>query len=306
MHDFDFAGEVLSLPRGAWARTERRVLRWRDRVIVGFTTGAFRPYLFPVYSPSGTLVTTESPADHPHHSSLWIGADHVHALVPAADGAHESYAYNFYVNEVFQGRAPGRIVEDAIHGMQIDARRYRVTQALRWQGPIEWAAPEGRTLLRETRTVDVCVEREQHVIDVASTLNPQQWAVTLGPTRHAFFNFRVAEPMRVLSGGRLRGAGDLDGASVLAGSSARWVDCSGPVGNGRRAGVALGMTVPRDHCWWYASDWGVATVGTFRHAPLSVPQEGSVRFCARYVVHDGDPDAAALDALYAARDGSLQ
>ena len=86
------------------------MLMWGDKPVFGLTPGAFRNYLYPVFTPAGFAVTSESPADHPHHHSIWVGADHVNVHVPALHGT-EVYSYNFYVNDVFQGRAPGRIVQ---------------------------------------------------------------------------------------------------------------------------------------------------------------------------------------------------
>ena len=108
MSEFSFESDTIHLPTGAWARAHRRSLRWRGRDVLALTQGTMRPYIFPLYTPAGFAVTTESPADHPHHNSVWIASDHVHCLVPSAGGIEE-YTYNLYVDEVFQGRAPGRI-----------------------------------------------------------------------------------------------------------------------------------------------------------------------------------------------------
>ena len=140
MGGFALDEERVELPTGAWARTRRRVLRHAGRPVLAFTAGTFRPYLFPVYTPAGFAVTQESPADHPHHHSLWIGADHVHLAMPAHEGRDEIYAYNCYVNDVFQGRAPGRIVETSLRGENADGG-FAVVQTIEWRGPIEWGAP---------------------------------------------------------------------------------------------------------------------------------------------------------------------
>ncbi|MEZ5863266.1 MAG: DUF6807 family protein [Geminicoccaceae bacterium] len=82
--------DSLALPPGAWARTHRRRLRHDGRTVLALTQGAFRPYVFPLMTPAGFAVTAEAPADHPHHASLWLGADHVHALTPTAPGRSRS------------------------------------------------------------------------------------------------------------------------------------------------------------------------------------------------------------------------
>ena len=110
LHNFSLEGDEVALPKGAWAQSHRLNVRWRGKDLTALSQGAFRAYLFPVYTPAGFAVTSESPLDHPHHNSLWIGADHVNCYLPFASGAFEEANYNFYVNDIFQGRAPGRIL----------------------------------------------------------------------------------------------------------------------------------------------------------------------------------------------------
>jgi len=296
---FVFETDTIELPTGAWSRTRRRMLHWQGRNLVGFTPGEFRPYLYPVYTPAGFAVTAESPADHPHHTSIWIGADHVHARMPAAAG-HEEYTYNFYVNQVFQGRAPGRLIEDMIEGTLVAPDRYRVTQRIRWQGPAEWAAPEGRTILIETRETLVRPSERYNVIEICSTIAPGEWDVTLGPTRHAYFNFRVADPMRGTAGGGLRDDAGRTAAAEITGGTSAWVDYSGPVGGGNIAGVALLPHPQTMRGWWFATDWGVVTTGPFRSNAKALRRGESLSFDACFVVHDGDAASVPLAELYRA------
>ncbi|HUT48142.1 MAG TPA: DUF6807 family protein [Alphaproteobacteria bacterium] len=296
--DFQLDREAIDLPTGAWARTRRRILRWRGREVFGLSQGQFRAYLYPVFTPGGFAVTSESPADHPHHHSIWIGSDHVHCLVPAAEGKHEEYTYNLYVNETFQGRAPGAIMETATNGEPVGADRFRVTQSLEWRGPSEWAAWDGRVLAREERMLDVAAAASHYVIDVRSRVSPTEWDLVLGPTRHAYLNVRVAESIKVEAGGAMldsRGNGD---AHIITGSDAEWVGYSGPVGGGNNAGVAV---MPHPDCgkpWWFVTDWGVITVGHYRDRQMRLPIGETAEFRFRVVVHDGDAAAAGIDELY--------
>lgn len=290
MGAFAFDEERVEVPAGAWARTRRRVLRYDDAPVLALTAGAFRPYFFPVHTPAGFAVASESPADHPHHHSIWIAADHVHLVMPAHEGRDEVYAYNCYVNDVFQGRAPGRIVETAASG-EGDGVGFRIVQSIEWRGPVEWGATAGRHLLSETRTTHVRIVDDAYVVDVRSELTAVSHRVVIGPTRHAFFNFRVAPGMSVESGGLLcddRGtrakAADID-------VRARWVAASGPVGGGHEAGIAL-APLPGDRSWWwFVSDWGVATASPCRDAGISLAPGGTpVTLAARYAVFDGRAD----------------
>lgn len=281
MGDFTLAADTIALPKGGYARTHRQTLRWRGRELLGLTDGLYRPYIYPLYSPAGFAVTTECPADHPHHNSIWVGLDHATMRMPAEGGRFEEYTYNFYVADVFQGRAPGRQVAVATETAD-EGGTFRIEQRVEWRGPAEWAAPDGRVVFAELRRIVVRPGERHHVLDIVSQLTPAMHDVAVGPTRHAYFNVRVAESMRVLSGGRIeRGALD------------RWADYTGPVGGGHRAGVAL-MPSPAASGWWFLSEWGVMTVSPYREEAKLLRKGETVELAARYVVHDGEAPLAAL------------
>ena len=262
--EFDFETAAIELPGGAFAGGHRRLLSWRGRLLLGLTQGPFRPYLFPVASPAGHLVVAERPPDHPHHSGLWIAADHVSAHLPAGAAGPEIYSYNFYVDDVFQGRAPGRMVARETRGEATSANRFQISQSVDWIGPSEWGAPEGRLVARESRVHEIRPGEEYHLIDVVSTFQPAQWPLTLGPTRHAYFNARAAESMRLDRGGRMRdAAGREGGEAITEASAARWVRVEGPLGAGARAGLAL-IPGAGSEVDWFAADWGVVTAQPWR------------------------------------------
>ena len=136
MSGFSFSEESVKLPTGAYAGTRRRMLRLDGQAVLGVTAGQFRPYLYPVYTPAGFAVTSEGPADHPHHHSIWAGADHLHLRMPAMGGREEIYAYNCYVNDIFQGRAPGRINQIALAG-QASGAGFLIEQEIEWRQKME-------------------------------------------------------------------------------------------------------------------------------------------------------------------------
>ncbi len=293
---FTFDQGDIALPQGAWARTHRRYLRNDGRLVLGVTQGDFRSYVFPLLTPAGHLVTSEAPADHPHHQSLWLGADHVHALVPASEGQTEEYTYNFYLNDVFQGRAPGRIVERACAFETAADGSAIIRQELDWQGPAEWAAPDGRQILRESRVMLIEQTGEATALRIRSTLRAGEWPVRLGPTRHAYFNARVSEPMQIQAGGRaLNERGESIGSTQTP--AAAWIDYIGPVGGGREAGVALMPLTDQAQGWWFVSDWGVMTWGPFRRGARTLDAGRAVVQEACVIAHDGDPGPALLGAL---------
>jgi hypothetical protein len=127
------------------------------------------------------------------------------------------------------------------------------------------------------------------VIDVESRLAAVDWDFTLGPTRHAYFNVRVADSMIVALRRVVRDDRGRTGGETVTGTEARWVDFSGAVGGGHVAGVSV-FPDPRDHTdlFWFVADWGVVTVGPFRMNGRLVRR--GEELVARYrVLFDGVP-----------------
>ena len=296
---FTLTEDVVALPTGAWAGAHRRTLRNGGKPVLALSQGKHRNYVYPLFTPQGFAVTSEHPADHPHHNSFWFAADHVYCRMPVTHGkGYEDYTYNIYLNETFQGRAAGRIVETAYDGAP-DGDAFRITQTLDWRGPVEWAAPDGRLAARETRTLRISMQGRMHLIDVESRLAAVDWDFTLGPTRHAYFNVRVADSMIVGLGGVVRDDRGRRGGEEISGTDARWIDFSGPVGGGHTAGIAV-FPDPRDHedMSWFVADWGVVTVGPFRLKGALVRRGEALTARYRVLVHDGDADAANVAGAY--------
>ena len=287
---FTLRSEDIDLPLGASAASTRMLVMWNDRPVFGLTQGAFRTYLFPVYSPAGFALTSESPSDHPHHHSIWVGADHVNLHVPA-EHRTEVYSYNFYVNDVFQGRAPGRIVQTQLEAQE-DGDAMLLSQRLQWLGPREWGAPEGRHVLDETR-----LTRVRHMADcrafqltIRSELSAVGHPVSIGPTRHAWFNARIGPGMAPLHGGQIRSAP----ASAPQAAPA-WQVSTGAVGGGHVAGVALSACMGTGRPDWYVSPWGVMTANPCLHQALRVEPGGQpLNLSCRMLAFDGTLDDAQI------------
>ena len=220
--------------------------------------------------------------------------------MPAADNRIEDYTYNFYLDETFQGRAPGRILAIETAGEEEGDGTFLIRQRLEWRGPVEWAAPQGRIAATEQRSFRVAISDGAYIIDVELRLAAADWDFFIGPTRHSYFNVRLAEGIAVNSGGTVLDHAGRSGGTAITGSDARWVDYTGPVGGGYRAGVAV-FPDPRDHpdVSWFVTDWGVVTVGPFRKQARNVRKGELVTVRYRTVVHDGDTAAAGIAARFA-------
>lgn len=297
MDSFSVQEDQIELAQGAWAASHRLAVRWRGKRILSLSQGPFRPYLYPVFTPAGFAVTSESPADHPHHNSIWVALDRVRCLFPYASEETEKGTYNFYVNGTFQGRAPGRILTTGVESEELAPDHLRIQLNLQWRGPVEWAASKGRVLLTETRMLDIRPGEEATLIDVRSRLQSGRWGLHLGPTRHGFFGVRLIEALSVTHGGKLVDSAGREGSREISREKADWVDGSGTLGRGVRAGVALFPYPSTAGHPWYVTDWGTLTINPMagRAWPLE-PGQG-VEFGLRIAVHDGDAREARVGDL---------
>jgi hypothetical protein len=299
--DFTLTSDTLALPPGAIARTHRQILRHGDRPVLGLTQGRMRPYVYPLLTPTGRAVSSESPADHPHHNSLWIASDHVHARMRVGGDHYEEYTYNFYVDETFQGRAPGTLVTQSTQMADGRDGSAVITQTIEWRGPSEWGAAGGRRVAREERSLTVRVAGIGNIVDVDSTLHTDEWDIAIGPTRHAYFNVRVADTMVTSLGGIVRDDRGRTGGMAISGSGAAWVDFSGPVGGGHVAGMTV-FPHPLDHpeASWFVADWGVVSVGAFRQRQHLIRKGAPIRARYRVIAHDGVAPDSEINRWHAA------
>ena len=317
MKTFSVDVEELALPQGATPRARCLKIRWKDRAIAHLTQGIFRAYVFPLYSPAGVSLTSEYPVDHPHHNSVVVSADVFFIKLPPLQtklsSQTEEATYNLYVNNVFQGRAPGRIWVVETSSEEVDEGHLRVVQTLEWQGPEEWGAPPAdpgpfgrRVIAKETRTFDIYPGEVANVIDMRSELRATDWDITIGPTRHSYITVRVEDKIRPINGGKLLDSHGHEREDQICGNVADWVDMSGPASHDKQAGIAL-MTHPTASGIPYASgkdipsyafSYGTMLVNPFLKEKGVLNRGDTLSLGVRMLAHDGDALEADVAGMY--------
>ena len=107
------------------------------------------------------------------------------------------------------------------------------------RAPSSGARPGRRVLARETRTIDIRTSDSSNILDIRSRLEPTDWDIVIGPTRHAYFTVRMADGLRVVDGGKIM---DADGHSTVQdinANSTSWVDMSATGPHGHEVGVTV-------------------------------------------------------------------
>jgi hypothetical protein len=297
MEAFTLLSDPDASPYETTCHTRRLKVSWHDRPIIALSQGVSRAYIYPVFTPAGMPVTAEAPVDHPHHQSITVGTDYFDLYGGPTDkvpGAN----YNFYMDENYRGRAPGKILSRSIDSTEVAENHLRLVQGLEWLGPPEFANPDGALLAGEKRTIDIYPGDVANIIDIRSRLVPIKGDIIIGRTVHGYFVIRMADGLRPVDGGTLIDSAGRTGAARIRGQLADWVDCSGNATRGHKAGVAL---FPDPAFWdipWHLSDWGFMMVNPFQIEARRVSKGDAVESFVRIVAHDGDANEAGVAELY--------
>lgn len=249
--------------------------------------GARKPYLYPVLGPAGHPLTDlgkphDPTGSHAHHLSLWVG----HGSAGGKD---------------FWSMGGGTIVQEAVE-LQEDGPLFGVLRTR-----LAWTHGE-KAILRERRTWTFhATSPSFRLMDLELELSPPGDApVVLGPTSFGLLSVRVAPTMTVVDGaGEITDAeGRVNERAVHLGRAA-WIDLSGPVGPGERAGVALmdHPSNPGHPTAWHCRDDGWASAAVSKEGPVTIQPGTPLRLRYRVVLHRGgarEADVAAHFADFAA------
>jgi len=258
-----------------------------------------KPYLWPLRSADGTIVTRRWPMekdtgeshDHPHHRGLWFSYDDV-------NGVH------------FWGNDPSQSAKDPKSGKIVTkkaslsggAKRKTLTTAFDWTGP------DGTALLHENRVTTFPSDPQLRIVDFDITLTAAE-TVVFGDTKEGAFAIRLADSMtETRHGGQMVNAEGSRGMKDVWGKRSNWVDYTGDVGV-EKVGVTIfdAPSNPRHPTYWHSRDYGLFALDPFgRHAfdpsqPEShwtVDAGKSLRFRWRVVIHPGDAQSAHIAELY--------
>ncbi|MGA8030174.1 MAG: PmoA family protein [Bryobacteraceae bacterium] len=252
-----------------------------------------KPYLAPLRSATGLIVTREYPMqtvegesrDHPHHRGLWIGYGDVSGV-------------NFWENDPSSKTSPenpatkGSVVLQSLGQAISGSKSGSVTASFNWQAP-------GRgIMIEEHRTMTFYADPQIRTIDVDVTLTARE-DLKFGDTKEGFFAIRVADSMAGKNGGIMTNSGGAQTETNVWGKRADWVDYDGVV-EGQKVGIVV-FDHPQNFNHpprWHARDYGLFAVNPFGQKEFDPKEPGegghsmaagdSMRFRYRVVVHPGD------------------
>jgi hypothetical protein len=245
-----------------------------------------RPFIHPLRTPSGVLLTRDAPDDHPWHHGLWF-------TIKFVNGENFWEEYDDY--GVLRHDGPPVVTE----------RAGSITAA----GELHWIRPDRSSVIidEQRRITHLPMAEDAYAIDFETTIEPRADVVL---DRTPFTTWGG------YGGLALRGHDDWSDTRILLadgsthdqvrGRPARWCDLSSPAG-----GVAWldHPGNPRHPVPWYGSTraetYGEGWANFLNAAflwdePLALAAGATLSFRYRLVVHDGAWDSQLVDRHFTA------
>lgn len=270
--------QVVPLPgkRAALEVWGKEVCRYR------WDDAAPKPFLFPVWGPSGRRVTGVAhpydPAGHGHHRSIWVGHRDVNAV-------------NFWEEKPGSGHIAGHIESFTNPAGTLVMEH-------------QWRAPDGTVLVNETRSIRLTpLDEGEYLLNLHLALAPAEGPVTLGQTPFGFLGVRVAAVMAVKDGfGRVVNAAGARDEAGVHGQRSQWVDYAGPVSPEVVNGIAVfdHPENPRHPTFWHVRDDGWMGAAFCKEAVHTLEEPLELKY--GLYVH-GDRTSAEIAVQYASYAG---
>lgn len=255
-----------------------------------------RPYLYPIFGPTGVPMTRDWPMaensndsqDHVHHKGLW----YAHGDINNINFWSEQQAFGKTRHTKFITLKSGRD-EGVISSLN------------------DWVSPGGTVICTDERLLRFRTDGAVRSIDYEITLNASHGDLVIGDTKEGCMSIRVPSTM---AAGGANGKGHIvnseglrDGAAW--GQAAAWVDYWGAVQD-QMVGIAIfdHPSNPRHPTRWHVRTYGLFAANPFglHHfakqaagsGDLKISSGSHITFRYRFVFHSGDNQQAGIATLY--------
>lgn len=270
---------------------------------------AMKPYLYPLRSATGKLVTRHfpmekvegEPTDHPHQRGLWF--------------AHEKVnGFDFWNNEAtYKTANRGRIlldkVEEATGGDESGTLKVL----------LNWFDTQDKKLVEESRVMVFHKSPTLRILDFDITLKAVE-KVTFGDAKDGAFGIRIAPVLQETSAGARSGdtmpqhTGTITNAEGLQhekevwGKPSDWADYSGEI-DGEKVGIAI-LDHPSNtrRARWHVRGYGLFAANPFglqvftkdksQDGSMTLDAGQTARFRYRVIIHPGDAKSADIAKLW--------
>jgi Methane oxygenase PmoA len=306
---------VVALLEGASAAELRVTLHrtgYQIDVAVGrrpFTTFYFdpavaKPYLFPLRSAQGAIVTRSFPMvtnlpgedrNEPHQRAMYFAHGDINGFDFWGEAAFKHWSHH-PVSRF--GRTIFRKLDVMRGGPDAGAV----------QAEFDLVTHEGQAVASEIQTYVFRGDERTRMIDCEFTLRADHGRVRIGDTKEGTFAIRVVKALDAPPGHMVNSNGAV-GEKAVWGKRADWVDDYGSIA-GETVGIAIfdNPTNLRHPTWWHARHYGVLAANPFglKEFTHNRHQDGgyviapgrSLTLRYRVIIHQGDFRAARVAEAY--------
>lgn len=296
---------------GNWEGVELKREGDRIHVLVGgrpFTSYYFgpataKPYLFPLRSARGTVLTRGFPMvdipgerhDEPHQRAMYFA----HGDINRYDfwGEAQFPRWSRHSSSTF-GRTAFRVLD----------KLYEENESGVLQAQFDLVTSKGVTIASETQAYTFSGTEHVRIIDCEFTIRATEGRVRIGDTKEGTFAIRLVKALASPPGQIINSTGST-GEKGVWGQRADWVDYYGNV-----AGENVGLAVfdhpenLRHPTWWHARSYGLLAANPFgvkafhddphQDGSYTIPDGASITFRYRVLIHHGDFRQARVPEAY--------
>ncbi len=271
-----------------------------------FSTTVAKPYLMPLRTPSGVILTRDFPVGNdigkanpkessfePHQRPLYFGHGNIDGLDFWGEQAFARY-YDDHARQAF-----GHMV---VQNVAIEPFTNRLSARFRLDGPNQ------RVIGEETQSYAFSGDAQARIIDCEFVLRASAGPLVLGDTKEGTFGIRLRKELSAPNDHMINSNG-ARGEPAIWGQSADWVAYSGSV-SGQQVGIAV-FDAPssfRHPTTWHARAYGLFAANPFgrraftrdktQDGSWTIPEGQSITFRYRVVLYDGVLPAERLAEMY--------
>ena len=269
-----------------------------------------KPYLMPLETPSGVIVTTPFPVANdipdgdikdkyfePHHRPLYFAHGNVNGL-----DFWEEEVFDWYMTD--HARQPyGHMVLKKVEQVSEDETTGNVRARFRLLDPNQ------RQIAEETQSFTFRGDAKTRTIDCEFMVFATDGPVVFGDTKDGTFAIRLKRELGTPNDHMLNSLG-ARGEPAIWGKQADWVNYSGTV-DGKPVGIVVFDSPASFHhpTYWMARAYGLLAANPFglrkftadknRDGSWTILEGQSLRFRYRVVLYDGEMTPAEIAERYA-------
>jgi len=272
-----------------------------EKLVTEYRTDWKVPYLFPLVSPTGSVITRHWPTepdfkgedqDHPHHRSIWLG----HGLVNGAD------FWSFKDTK-----------EARINHVEFSEKSVQPDGSVRFTADLTWTS-EGKTQLLEKRTHIIRkADADTLMIELISELQAAEADVVFGDTKEGMFGLRMDRSLRLKGPEAKSHIINSEGIADQEtwGRRGNWIAYYGPDESAKPVVVAMfdHPTSFRYPTWWHVRDYGLVAANPFgihdfeknpdtNFGNHTLKKGEKIQFHYGIIVHSGDLKSADLNTRW--------